>query len=52
MEDLTNFGMKNSSTLPGSANKIFISLRDENDEPIYLYGSLYEKFCSEFNKGR
>ena len=37
MEDLTEFGMKNSLTLPSLANKYFNSLRDENDEPIYTY---------------
>ena len=37
MEELTKFGMKNSLTLPSSANKYFNSLRDENDEPIYTY---------------
>ena len=37
MEELTGFGMKNSLTLPSSANKFFNSLRDENDQPIYTY---------------
>ena len=37
MEELTNFGMKNSLTLPSLANKCFNSLRDGNDEPIYTY---------------
>ena len=37
MEELKNFGMKNSLTLPSLANKLFNSLRDENDEPIYTY---------------
>ena len=37
MEELTGFGMKNSSTLPSLANKYFNSLRDESDEPIYTY---------------
>ena len=37
MEELTNFGMKNSLTLPSLANNFFNSLRDENDEPIYTY---------------
>ena len=37
MEELTNFGMKNSLTLPAVANKYFNSLRDENDEPIFTY---------------
>ena len=37
MEELTNFGMKNSLTLPSLANKYFNSLRDENDKPIYTY---------------
>ena len=37
MEELTNFGMENSLTLPSLANKYLNSLRDENDEPIYTY---------------
>ena len=37
MEELTEFGMKNSLTLPSLANKYFNSLRDESDEPIYTY---------------
>ena len=37
MEELNGFGMKNILTLPSLANKYFISLRDENDEPIYTY---------------
>ena len=37
MEKLTNFGMKNSSTLLYLANYFFNSLRDENGEPIYTY---------------
>ena len=37
MEELTEFGMKNSLTLPSLANKYFNSLRDEDDEPIYTY---------------
>ena len=37
MEELTEFGMKNSLTLPSLANKYFNSLRNENDEPIYTY---------------
>ena len=37
LEELGGFGMKNSLTLPSLANKCFISLRDENDEPIYTY---------------
>ena len=37
MGELTEFGMKNSLTLPSLANICFNSLRDENDEPIYTY---------------
>ena len=37
MEELTNFSMKNSLTLPSLAKKYFNSLRDENDEPNYTY---------------
>ena len=37
LEELTNFGKKNSLTLPSLANKYFNSLRDEDDEPICTY---------------
>ena len=37
MQEFTNFGMKDSLTLPALANKYFNSLRDENAEPIYTY---------------
>ena len=37
LEELTTISMKNSVTLFFLANKYFISLRDENDEPIYTY---------------
>ena len=37
MEELTGFGKKNSLTSPSLANKSFNSLRDESDEPIYIY---------------
>ena len=35
LEELTGFSMTNSLTFPSVANKYFISLRDENDAPIY-----------------
>ena len=41
MEELTGFGMKNSSTLPSLSKKYFNSLRSENDEPIYTYTDPY-----------
>ena len=37
MEELTGFGMKNSSTLASLANKYFNSLRDEEDEITFIY---------------
>ena len=37
VEDLSGFSMKNSINLPSLANKLFNSLKDENDEPIYTY---------------
>ena len=37
MEELTEFAMKNSLTLPSLANKYFNTLRNENDEPIYTF---------------
>ena len=36
-EEVTGFGMENSSTLLSLANKYFNSSRAENDEPIYTY---------------
>ena len=44
MEELTGFGMKFSLTLPSLTNKIFNSLRDENDEPIYTYNDEYLRY--------
>ena len=44
MEELTVFGMKNSSTLPSLATYVFNSLGDENDEPIYTYNDEYMRF--------
>ena len=41
MEELTEFGMKNVSTLPSVANRYFNSLRDENVEPFYAYDDEY-----------
>ena len=37
MEELTKFGMKDSLTLPSLVNNYFNSLRDKNDEDVYLY---------------
>ena len=52
MEELTAFGMKNSLTLPSLANKIFKSLRDENDEPIYTYTDPFMRnFVRKSTKG-
>ena len=44
MEELTAFGKKNGLILPSRANKYFISLRDENDEPIYTYTDPFIRF--------
>ena len=52
MEELTGFGMKNSLTLPSSANNYFNSLRDENDEPIYTYNDEFMRnFARKSIKG-
>ena len=52
MEELTNFGMKNSLTLPSLANKYFNSLRNENDEPIHTYTDPFMRnFLSKSIKG-
>ena len=52
MEELTEFGMKNSLTLPSLANKYFNSLREENDEPIYNYNDEYMRhFVRQSIKG-
>ena len=52
MEELTQFGMKNSLTLPSLANKYFNSLRDESDEPIYTYNDEFMRhFIRQSIKG-
>ena len=52
MEELTEFGMKNSLTLPSLANKYFNSLRGENDEPIYTYTDPFMRnFVTKIIKG-
>ena len=60
MEELTNFGMKNSLSLPSLANNYFNSLRYENDELIYTYTdpfmrnfarqSIKRGRCNDFNQ--
>ena len=49
MEKLTGFGMKNSLNLPSLANKYFISLGDENDEPIYFYTDTFMRILVRQN---
>ena len=52
MEELTNFGKKNSLTLPPSANKYFNSLKDEDDESFYTYTDPFmRKFARKAVKG-
>ena len=51
-EELSNFGMKNSLTLPSLAKKYFNSLRDENDEPFYIYTDRFMRnFVRNSKKG-
>ena len=33
---MTNFGMKDSLTLPSLGKEFFIRLRDENDGPVFI----------------
>ena len=52
MEELKNFGIKNSLTLPSLAKKHFISLRDEKDELIYTFTDTFMKiFLRQSIKG-
>ena len=52
MEELTGFGMKNNLFLPSLATNYFISLRNENDEPVYTYGDLFMRiFVPKATKG-
>ena len=52
MEELTNFGLKNSLTLPSLEYQYFNSLRDEKDEPIYTYtDSIMNNFVPNSIKG-
>ena len=52
MEELTGFGMKNSLTLPFSANNYFNGLGDENEEAVYTYNDEFLKnFVRQSIKG-
>ena len=52
MGEVTEFGLKNSLTLPSLANKYFNSLRDESDEPIYTYNDEFVRhFVRQSIKG-
>ena len=52
MEELTGFGMKHCLTLPSLAIKYFNNLRDESDEPIYIYNDEYMRlFVRQSIKG-
>ena len=52
MEELTIFGMKNSSTLHPLTNNYLNSVRDENGEPIYTYTDPFMRsFLRSSNKG-
>ena len=52
VEELSEFGMKNSLNLLSLANKIFNGVRDENDEPIYTYTDpVMRKFVRQSLKG-
>ena len=52
MEELTGYWMKNSLTLPALANKLFNSLREENDEAIYTYNDEFMRhFVRQSIKG-
>ena len=52
MEELTGFGMKNSTNLPRLANKYLNSLRDGNDEPLYTYTDPFMRhFAKQSIKG-
>ena len=44
MEDITGFSMKDCLSLPGLGLKYFISLRTEEDEPIYTYNDKYMRW--------
>ena len=54
MEELTEFGIKNSLSLPSLANIHFNSLRNENDEPIYTYTDPFMRnfVCKAIKGGR
>ena len=52
MEELTVFDMKNSLTSPSLADNYFNSLKDENDEPIYIHnGEFMRYFVRKSKKG-
>ena len=44
MNEITGFSMKDCLSLPGLVWKYFISLRTEDDEPIYTYNDKYTRW--------
>ena len=44
MEEITGFSMKDCLSLPGLGLKYFISLRTEQNEPIYTYNDKYMRW--------
>ena len=44
MQEITAFSMKDCLSLPGLGLKFFISLRTEQDEPIYTYNDKYMRW--------
>ena len=44
MEDITAFSMKDCLSVPGQDWKLFNSLRNEEDEPIYTYNNKYMRW--------
>ena len=52
MQERTGFSMKDCLSLPGLGWKCFISLRTEEDEPVYTYNDKYMRwFVRQSKKG-
>ena len=52
MQEITDFGKKDCLSSPGLGWKYFISLRTEEDEPMYAYNDKYMRsFVRDSSKG-
>ena len=46
MEEVSGFSAKDCRSAPGLGWKYFMSMREENNEPLYTYNDKYMRWCA------